>query len=131
MQQPAPIRPTARNPDLAAALAAQASGGNAAQLGATLQSLAAIRSAFTPLPAAAQAPPQYFPEVALFSQFHQLFPQGVGVGDVAGQQQAAASRGGGRSRSGDSKSTSNYASRHQAAEQRRRTRINERWVSRE
>lgn len=35
----------------------------------------------------------------------------------------------GRTRSGDSRSSSAYASRHQAAEQRRRTRINERWAS--
>lgn len=40
----------------------------------------------------------------------------------------AASRGGGRTRSGDSRSSSAYASRHQQAEARRRTRINERWV---
>ena len=35
-------------------------------------------------------------------------------------------RAGGRTRSSDSRSSSAYASRHQAAEQRRRTRINER-----
>lgn len=35
---------------------------------------------------------------------------------------------GGRTRSGDSRSSSAYASRHQQAEARRRTRINERWA---
>lgn len=35
--------------------------------------------------------------------------------------------GGGRTRSGDSRSSSAYASRHQQAEARRRNRINERW----
>jgi hypothetical protein len=42
-------------------------------------------------------------------------------------EQRQGNRGGGRTRSGgDSRSSSAYASRHQAAEQRRRTRINER-----
>jgi hypothetical protein len=85
-------------------------------------------------------PGSMFPEIALFSQFGQLFPQynelsnqlqsqkGNGAEEVkAGLMgRGPAGNGGGRTRSSDSRTSSAYASRHQAAEQRRRTRINER-----
>lgn len=85
-----------------------------------------------------------YPELALLSS---LGAHGLGMGNMGsgmgqmpayghpeGQPQPAdqdeqrqGGRGGGRTRSGgDSRSSSAYASRHQAAEQRRRTRINER-----
>ena len=74
-----------------------------------------------------------YPDLALFSQFGSLFGgQSFDLAALQNQQKApaqddrlaAASRG--RTRSSDSRSSSAYASRHQAAEQRRRTRINER-----
>lgn len=85
-------------------------------------------------------PGSMFPEIALFSQFGQLFPQynelsnqlqsqkGNGAEEVkAGLMgRGPGGNGGGRTRSSDSRTSSAYASRHQAAEQRRRTRINER-----
>jgi hypothetical protein len=84
-----------------------------------------------------------YPELALLSS---LGAHGLGMGNMgsgmgqmpaygqpdgqpkpADQDEQRQSRGGGRTRSGgDSRSSSAYASRHQAAEQRRRTRINER-----
>lgn len=85
-----------------------------------------------------------YPELALLSS---LGAHGLGMGNMGsgmgqmpaygqpdGQpkpvdqdEQRQGGRGGGRTRSGgDSRSSSAYASRHQAAEQRRRTRINER-----
>ena len=71
-----PLRPVAqRGPDVPL---------NNPSLAASLQSLTALRSAFTPLPAA-QPAPQLYPEVALFSQFHQLFPGAV---ELAQQQHA-------------------------------------------
>ncbi len=85
-------------------------------------------SAFMPVPPAAAG--TFMPELQLFSQFPQLFsmhPASLAAA-MAAQPEATAS---GRTRTGDSKSTSAYASRHQAAEQRRRTRINERCVPRE
>lgn len=115
--------------------------------------VAGLHPAFSTL----TVPGALYPEIALFSQFGQLFPQYVE--NNAGQQSAQAqnqqqvsqqpsggtnplllqpkpisseeqmptgSRAGGRTRSSDSRSSSAYASRHQAAEQRRRTRINER-----
>ena len=86
-----------------------------------------------------------YPDISLFSQFGQLFPQlnndqqGLqqqqinaqtgsfltGPDDVAGDERARGSGRPARS-SGDSRGSGAYASRHQAAEQRRRTRINER-----
>eukprot|EP00192_Tetraselmis_astigmatica_P020515 CAMPEP_0117665248 /NCGR_PEP_ID=MMETSP0804-20121206/9704_1 /TAXON_ID=1074897 /ORGANISM="Tetraselmis astigmatica, Strain CCMP880" /LENGTH=207 /DNA_ID=CAMNT_0005472639 /DNA_START=253 /DNA_END=876 /DNA_ORIENTATION=+ len=66
-----------------------------------------------------------YPEVALFSQLGQLFPKSGHHPQPEPEQEAAARSGGNRSR-GTSDSKSSYASRHQAAEQRRRTRINER-----
>ncbi len=85
-----------------------------------------------------------YPDIALFSQFGQLFPQlnndqqGMlqqtntpggsfltGPDDLGGDERARANGRPTRS-SGDSRGSGAYASRHQAAEQRRRTRINER-----
>ena len=122
--QQQPLRPVARGPNLTGLAA------GSQQLVHSLQSLSALRSAFQPLPAAQPAP--LYPEVALFSQFHQLFP---GAAELAQHQQLqrnaaeASASARGRTKSNDSKSSSAYASRHQAAEQRRRTRINERCAS--
>ncbi|BDA43493.1 probable transcription factor BIM2 [Coccomyxa sp. Obi] len=129
MEGAKPLRPVPQIPDLQQVMdAARVSGGLPAQQTAlqnSLASLANLRSAFTPM-VPTQAP--MYPEIALFSQFNQLLP---GMAELAQQQQLlgrnaepAASRG--RTKSNDSKSSSAYASRHQAAEQRRRTRINER-----
>ena len=68
-----------------------------------------------------------YPEVALFSQLGQLFPKS-GHHPQPEQETTPARAGGNRSR-GNSDSKNSYASRHQAAEQRRRTRINERLVA--
>lgn len=132
MEGAKPLRPVPQIPDLQQVMgAARVSAGLPAQQTAlqnSLASLANLRSAFTPM-VPTQAP--MYPEIALFSQFNQLLP---GMAELAQQQQLlgrnaepAASRG--RTKSNDSKSSSAYASRHQAAEQRRRTRINERWVT--
>lgn len=72
-----------------------------------------------------------YPEIALFSQFGQLFPQYAELAQLQQQQQKHSMDDGrtvsrGKPRSSDSRSSSAYASRHQAAEQRRRTRINDR-----
>ena len=103
------------------------------------------RSAFTAVPPTSGL----YPDLALFSQFNQLFPQGAAGGidpsvlSLLGQQQqqqqqqqqastgqTEAGRAGGargKPKAGDNKTSSAYASRHQAAEQRRRTRINDRY----
>ncbi|GLC43663.1 hypothetical protein PLESTB_000406000 [Pleodorina starrii] len=92
---------------------------------------AGLNLSLGPLPQASQQAPQSSQlalpdQLALLSQFpHALLPP---------QQYSSADRdlqiGGlrnvGKTRSSDSRSSSAYASRHQAAEQRRRTRINER-----
>jgi hypothetical protein len=125
MEGAKPLRPTPQIPDLQQVMdAARVSGGLPAQqsaLQSSLASLANLRSAFTPM-VPTQAP--MYPEIALFSQFNQLLP-GMAM-MLSRNAEPAASRG--RTKSNDSKSSSAYASRHQAAEQRRRTRINERWV---
>lgn len=112
-------------PTLTEALAAAAIPGQPLSLQHSLASLANLRSAFTPM--IPQQAPALYPEIALFSHFTQLFP---GTTEIAQQQQrhwnAETSNRGGRSKSGDTKSSSAFASRHQAAEQRRRTRINDR-----
>ena len=113
------------------------------------------RSAFTAVPPTSGL----YPDLALFSQFNHLFPQGSAGGidpsvlSLLGQQQqqqqqqaqqqqqqqqqqqasagqteaARASGARGKPKAGDNKTSSAYASRHQAAEQRRRTRINDRY----
>ncbi|KAG2447488.1 hypothetical protein HYH02_007415 [Chlamydomonas schloesseri] len=64
-------------------------------------------------------------QLALLSGFPAaLFPQQYGSGDR--DLQLGGMRNAGKTKSSDSRSSSAYASRHQAAEQRRRTRINER-----
>lgn len=64
-------------------------------------------------------------QLALLSGFPAaLFPQQYGSGDR--DLQLGGLRNVGKTKSSDSRSSSAYASRHQAAEQRRRTRINER-----
>lgn len=114
------------------------------------------RSAFTAVPPTSGL----YPDLALFSQFNHLFPQGSAGGidpsvlSLLGQQQqqqaqqqqqqaqqqqqqasagqteaARASGARGKPKAGDNKTSSAYASRHQAAEQRRRTRINDRYYS--
>lgn len=66
-------------------------------------------------------------QLALLSQFpHALLPQQYSSTDR--DLQLTGLRNVGKTRSSDSRSSSAYASRHQAAEQRRRTRINERQV---
>jgi hypothetical protein len=117
-------RPVAVMPTLTEALAAAAIPGQQLSLQHSLASLASLRSGFTPM-MPQQAPPSY-PEIALFSQFGQLFP---GTTQIAQQQKhwnAETNNRGGRTKSGDTKSSSAYASRHQAAEQKRRNRINDR-----
>ena len=120
-----PTRPVAVMPTLSEALAAATMPGQQQSLQSSLASLANLRSAFTPM--MPQQAPALYPEIALFSQFNQLFP---GAAEMAQQQQmlrnAEATNRGGRTKSGDTRSSSAYASRHQAAEQRRRTRINDR-----
>ena len=120
-----PTRPVAVMPTLTEALAAAGIPGQQQSLQHSLASLANLRSAFTPM--MPQQAPALYPEIALFSQFNQLFP---GAAELAQQQQmqrnAETTNRGGRTKSGDTKSSSAYASRHQAAEQRRRTRINDR-----
>jgi hypothetical protein len=71
-------------------------------------------------------------DMALFNQFGLFSPQPTfglptmqpEAKPAPGEDRMTASRG--RTRSSDSRNSSAYASRHQAAEQRRRTRINER-----
>jgi hypothetical protein len=120
-----PTRPVAVMPTLTEALAAAGIPGQQQSLQHSLASLANLRSAFTPM--MPQQAPALYPEIALFSQFNQMFP---GAAELAQQQQmqrnAETINRGGRTKSGDTKSSSAYASRHQAAEQRRRTRINDR-----
>ena len=120
-----PTRPVAVMPTLTEALAAAGMPGQQQSLQSSLASLANLRSAFTPM--MPQQAPALYPEIALFSQFNHLFP---GAAEMAQQQQmqrnAETANRGGRTKSGDTKSSSAYASRHQAAEQRRRTRINDR-----
>ncbi|KAK9828585.1 hypothetical protein WJX72_000894 [[Myrmecia] bisecta] len=133
MQPNRPLRPLALVPNMEQVLAAASAAG----LPALQQPQG--RSAFTAVPQTTQQQQALYPEIALFSQLGQLFPQtaelnpyqqaaaqlGFGLGlNQAATAQPAASRG--RARSSDSKSSSAYASRHQAAEQRRRSRINER-----
>jgi hypothetical protein len=71
-----------------------------------------------------------FPEFSFFSQFAPMFPPDMTALAAAQQQlgyQVAVPNT--RTRSNDSgKSSQNYATRHSAAEQRRRTRINERFA---
>ena len=118
-----PTRPVAVMPTLTEALAAAGMPGQQQSLQNSLASLANLRSAFTPM--MPQQAPALYPEIALFSQFNQLFP---GAAEIAQQQQMQrnAETTHRRTKSGDTKSSSAYASRHQAAEQRRRTRINDR-----
>lgn len=119
------LQPSAQNIQQAAALQ---------QLAQAQQQQLSSGQAFTSVPQlAAQAAAGGYPELTLFSQFSQLLqPQAAAAAadlsqlpginlealrDTVGRNN--------RSRS-ESKSSSAYASRHQAAEQRRRTRINER-----
>ena len=140
MQPSRPLRPLALTPLAEAgcpgAMPTVAGGARALDPDSARGAPLAGRSAFAPVPPCGAAPspaPALYPEIALFSQFGQLFP---GAADLAHYQQHLAQaaapaparpRAGAGSRSGsDSKTSSAYASRHQAAEQRRRTRINER-----
>ncbi len=94
--------------------------------------LSGLRSAFHAVPPGPQ-PQALYPEIALFSQLGQLFPQAAELQmqqqqhGTMPQQPTESGRGNARTKSSDSKASSAYASRHQAAEQRRRTRINERY----
>lgn len=106
---------SAATPGMSGAPTSQPAGLGAAVMG---------RSAFMPVgPTQAQA--GFMPELQFLTQFPQLFSMHPLAAMAATQPENAGS---GRTRTGDSKSTSAYASRHQAAEQRRRTRINERCV---
>ena len=125
MQAGQPVRPMALVPNLqevmdAATRAAVAAQGSSSMLPSFNQQ---PRSAFNPV-----APPPLYPEIALFSQLGQLFPQAAELAHMQQQQQQQAADSGsrGKARSSD-KASSAYASRHQAAEQRRRTRINDRY----
>ncbi|KAK9822563.1 hypothetical protein WJX74_004772 [Apatococcus lobatus] len=150
MQPNRPLRPLALIPNLrdlmdAASAAGRVNGqqSNGLQPGVGQQvglshglagNLSGLRSAFHAVPPGPQ-PQALYPEIALFSQLGQLFPQAQELqlqqhqqhaGVMAQQQPAESGRTNGRAKSSDSKASSAYASRHQAAEQRRRTRINER-----
>ncbi len=131
MQPSRPLRPLALVPNLAevmdaASAAARASGGLQGGLPPGF-----VRSAFTAVPQQQPAATALYPEIALFSQIGQFFPQMQELGQFqqqgAGAEAGRASNSRGRTKSSDSKNSSAYASRHQAAEQRRRTRINERY----
>ncbi|GFR50495.1 hypothetical protein Agub_g12760 [Astrephomene gubernaculifera] len=88
---------------------------------------AGLNLALSSLPQTQSAPQPAqlaLPDLALLSQLpHALFPQQYSSGE---RDQLGGLRNVGKTRSSDSRSSSAYASRHQAAEQRRRTRINER-----
>ncbi len=77
-----PTRPVAVMPTLTEALAAAGMPGQQQSLQNSLASLANLRSAFTPM--MPQQAPALYPEIALFSQFNQLFP---GAAEMAQQQQ--------------------------------------------
>lgn len=150
MQSNRPLRPLALIPNLRDLMdAASAAGRVNGQQSSGLQpgvgqqvglshglagNLSGLRSAFHAVPPGPQ-PQALYPEIALFSQLGQLFPQAQEMqlqhqqqqgGMMTQQQPAESGRANGRAKSSDSKASSAYASRHQAAEQRRRTRINER-----
>ena len=123
-----PVRPAAFLPDVTAIMESAQRAAAAGASGPFPQ-----RSAFNPIP---QSPVVYQPDLnqlQLLSQFGHLLPQQGGVpdlhqaftGGVVDSQAASGSRGKGKGSSSD-KASSAYASRHQAAEQRRRNRINER-----
>lgn len=126
----------AQNIQQAAALQQLAQQQQAASFAPQLAAAAAANAAGAPAGIG-------YPELTLFSQFSQLL-QPNAAADLSqlpglnlealrdsvsrGIATAAAANAGANNRSGrtESKSSSAYASRHQAAEQRRRTRINER-----
>ena len=120
-----PSRPLAVKPTMTLALAAAAIPAQQLSMQHSLASLANLPSAFTPI--IPQHAPAVYPDTSLFRQLTQLFP---GTTGIAQQQQRhwtiETSNKGGQSKSGDITSSSAFASRHQAAEQRRRTRINDR-----
>lgn len=122
------VTPSTREMIEAARVAAVAASGlPSTQPSTTSSAVQALGSGLT-----FAMPGTVYPEIALFSQFGQLFPQYAELAQLQNQQQN--SLGGddskndarGKTRSSDSRSSSAYASRHQAAEQRRRTRINDR-----
>jgi len=90
--------------------------------GLAMQQAAAIAAAM-PLPALFPEPHHHHPAASAPAA-----PL-IAVGGAGGAPAAAANgatTGGGRTRSGESRMSTTYASRHQLAEQRRRNRINER-----
>ena len=124
-----PVRPAAYLPDVTAIMESAQRAAAAGASGPFPQ-----RSAFNPIPQTPLVYPTDLSQLQLFSQLGQFLPQ-QGVPDLqqftggGGDSQAASgSRGKGRGSSSD-KASSAYASRHQAAEQRRRNRINERYAS--
>lgn len=130
--QPSAVQPSVGTPSTqemidAARVAAAAVSGLQQNQQAISQNMSGFGSGYTSFGSPNQP---VYPEIALFSQLGQLglFPQygntlnanrqGDDSHDVKGLDKAT--------RSSDSRNSSAYASRHQAAEQRRRTRINER-----
>ena len=120
-----PSRPLAVMPTMTLALAAAAIPAQQLSMQHSLASLANWPSAFTPI--IPQHAPAVCPDTSTFRQLTQLFP---GMTRIAQQQQrhwtVETSNKGGRSKSGGTMSSWTFASRHQAAEQRRRNRINDR-----
>eukprot|EP00798_Chlamydomonas_sp_ICE-L_P016186 gene16186-22347_t len=103
--------------------------GDAARVNAVLSGLPVNSLNSFPL---SNGPSAGYAEHTLFGQGNQMFPHQMG-NESAGPEDSLLSeerlqglRGKGPSRSQDSRGSGAYASRHQAAEQRRRTRINER-----
>ena len=124
-----PVRPAAYLPDVTAIMESAQRAAVAGGSGPFPQ-----RSAFNPIPQSPVVYPTDLGQLQLFNQLGQYLPQG-GLQDLqqftggGGDSQAASgSRGKGKSSQSD-KASSAYASRHQAAEQRRRNRINERCAS--
>jgi len=107
-----------------AAAAAAAAGGQASQnsLHQVMASSALSGSPYGHFAPGVQL--ARYPEVGLFSQLGQLFPKSSGAQLPGAATSAAEPPSSSRGKNGDSKNS--YATRHQAAEQRRRTRINER-----
>ena len=117
-------RPLAVMPTLTECLAAAATPGQLLSVHPSLASLANLRSAFTPV-MPQQAPASYH-NMFLLNHFNQLYPNTIQMAQQQRHWPAETDDRGGRTKSSDSRSSLTHASRHQAAEQRRRSRINDR-----
>ena len=122
-----PVRPAAYLPDVTAIMESAQRAAAAGTSGPFPQ-----RSAFNPIPQTPLVYPTDLSQLQLFSQLGQFLPQQAGIPDLqqltggGGDSQAASGSRGKAKGSSSDKASSAYASRHQAAEQRRRNRINER-----